>query len=55
MIKAFINAKFEENVKLIIAGGTFYSNNKRTPYIQDVEGAKTKIILFLLAIFQEMK
>ncbi len=43
MIKAFINAKFEENVKLIIAGGTFYSNNKRTPYIKKcVEASQNK-------------
>ena len=41
MIQAFVNAKFDKKVKLLVVGGTFYDDTSKTAYVRRcLEAAK---------------
>lgn len=46
MLKAFRNCGFHKNVKLLIAGGHFYSSDKITPYIGECQKYADDTVIF---------
>ena len=46
MLKAFRNCGFHKNVKLLIAGGHFYSSDKITPYIEECQKYADDTVIF---------
>lgn len=46
MLKAFENCTFPQNVKLLIAGGHFYSSTKTTPYIDECKKFAGENVIF---------